>query len=289
MGQPKVTPLPDGINLTGKTAVITGASAGLGLETARQLLQLKCATMVLAVRNVSKGEACVEKLMQDPVIRKHNPIIKILKLDAERYDSIQAFTKELQQQLEVVDILILNAGIGRLQQERSPTGHEKTLQVNYLSNVLILAELLPFLQASATKTGSPARVTWVGSRMHETNEDFHSKGPFKYEESVFARFDDKQQYSTSSYGNSKLLCAMFIYTLAPRLDTQKIVLNMLCPGMVSTNMADFLPLPLRVFFKIVQYIRARPIEDGGNLFVNAAVVAGSESHGKYLHDKDIIE
>jgi short-subunit dehydrogenase len=52
--QPKVTLLPSDLDLHGKTAVVTGATAGIGLETARQLLKLKI-NLILAVRNVSKG------------------------------------------------------------------------------------------------------------------------------------------------------------------------------------------------------------------------------------------
>ena len=71
--QAKVTPLPTGIDLTGKTAIITGASSGLGLEAARQLLVLNISTVVLAVRNVSKGEKCKKELLADGTIRSTNP------------------------------------------------------------------------------------------------------------------------------------------------------------------------------------------------------------------------
>lgn len=54
--QAPVTPLPAGLDLKGKTAVITGVSSGMGLETARQLLSLNISSVVVAVRNVSKEE-----------------------------------------------------------------------------------------------------------------------------------------------------------------------------------------------------------------------------------------
>lgn len=56
LSQAKVTPLPTGIDLEGKTIIITGASAGMGLESARQLLALNASTVVLAVRNTSKAK-----------------------------------------------------------------------------------------------------------------------------------------------------------------------------------------------------------------------------------------
>ncbi|KAJ5579491.1 short-chain dehydrogenase/reductase family protein [Penicillium hispanicum] len=290
MGQPKVDPLPSGIDLNGKTAVVTGASAGLGLETARQLLRLGCSTMVLAVRNVAKGESCAQELQQDPAIKARKPTIKVLKFDADRYDSVQDFAKALQRDVPVVHILVLNAGIGCLKMERSSTGHEQALQINYLSNVLLLAELLPYLEASADKSGSPTRITWVGSRKHDGGISFESKAPLGAEESVLERMNSEEKYVPwCRYADSKLLCAMFMYSLAPRLDKEKIILNMVCPGMISTGISAFLPLHIRLLFNVLFFVRARSAEVGGWLIINAAVVAGPESHGRHLGDKQILD
>ncbi|KAJ5156121.1 Short-chain dehydrogenase/reductase SDR [Penicillium capsulatum] len=288
--QPKVSSLPPGIDLSGQTAVITGASAGLGLETARQLLQLHCSTVVLAVRNVAKGKACAEKLLKDPSIKVNKPTIKVLELDVDRNASIKAFTKTLQQETPLVHYLILNAGIARLKMERSPTGHEQSLQVNYLSNVLLLADLLPWLNASSKETGSPTRVTWVGSRTHISMQGFEKLPPLSRAKSVLEYMDSEALFNSfSRYGDSKLLCAMFFYSLAPRLDCKKIILNMVCPGQINTDMSDFLPWYLRVVVNLQKAMRARPVEVGGWCIVNAAVVAGAEAHGKFLGDKEILE
>lgn len=168
--QPRVTPLPTDIDLTGKTAVAMGPSSGLGLELARQLLQMRASTVILAVRNVAKGEACAKDLLQDHEVPKLNPkpSIKVMELHIDRYDSVQQFASQLRDEIPVVDLLILNAGISPVTLERSPNGHARAVQVNYLSNVLLIAELLPYLQAGAEKTGSPARISWVGSWMHES-------------------------------------------------------------------------------------------------------------------------
>ncbi|KAJ5998712.1 short-chain dehydrogenase/reductase family protein [Penicillium sp. IBT 35674x] len=286
-GQPKIAPLPSNIDLSGKTAVVTGASAGIGLETARQLLQAKCSVVILAVRNIIKGDACAKELLEDPVIKANNPTIKILQLDAERYDSIQAFTKTLKQEAPTLNILILNAGINRFNFERSPTGHEATVQVNYLSNVLLLVELLPYLESSAEKSGFPSRVTWVGSRMHDIGESFSKRPPTGL---VLEYMDSEAKFGKfTRYGDSKLLCAMFLYSLAPRLDGTKLILNMVCPGMIGTNLESALPQPLRLLVAIYKALRARDVQIGGWLILNAAVVAGAESHGKHLGDKDILE
>ncbi|MCJ1423700.1 hypothetical protein MMC29_001584 [Sticta canariensis] len=80
---------------------------------------------------------------------------------------------------------------------------------------------------------------------------------------------------------------MFMYSLAPRIQKDRVLINMLCPGMVATAMSNVLPLHLRLRFSLIKAIRARRVEEGGWLILNAAVVAGPESHGKFLQDKDI--
>lgn len=289
--QPKVDPLPTGIDLTGKTVVITGASSGMGLEVTRQLLRLRASTVILAVRNVSKGESCAATIRQDPRIKAHNPkaTIKVLELDMDRYDSVQKFSKKLQEEVPIVHIVILNAGIGLLKLERTPSGHDKTCQVNYHSNVLLIAELLPYLEAGAEKTGEPARISWVGSRAHEITS-LEKKSPLKSGEGVIEHMDNEEAFvAFQRYGDSKFLCALFMYSLAPRLDPKKVILNMMCPGMVNTNMSDVLPLHLRLIVNVVKSIRARPVEVGGWIILNSALVAGPESHGKFLMDKTVAE
>ena len=287
--QPKVYPLPTGVDLKGKTAIITGASAGMGLESARQLLTLNASTVILAVRNVKKGEICRKELLADRAVQSHNPgaTIKVMKVDMDDYDSIKSFAKAVKAEVPVLNLLILNAGIGLLKFERSPAGHERDMQVNYLSNVLLTFELLPLLEASAEQTGLPSRITWVGSRAHYQST-FAKKAPIKPEESVIGHMDDEKFFFPfQKYNDTKLLCAMFMYDLAPCLDKNKVLINMLCPGMVDTAMSDVLPIYLRIPVNIVKAIRARSVEQGGWLILNAAVVAGPESHGEFLLDKDI--
>lgn len=288
--QPRVTPLPTGINLDGKIFVITGASAGMGLETARQLLTLNASTLILAVRNTTKGENCKASLLAEPAVKKHNnkPTVKVMKVDMDDYSSILSFAKAIKTEVPVVDHLLLNAGIGILKLERSANGHERTMQVNYLSNVLLLLELLPHLEASAMKTGSPSRVTWVGSRTHLQSTLAEKSKAVKPEETVIGHMDDpKYFFPFQKYNDTKLLCVMFLYELAPRLNKSKVIFNMMCPGMVDTSMSDVLPIYLRVPVNIVKAIRARPVEQGAWLILNAMVVMGPDSHGEFILDKDI--
>ncbi|KAL4993817.1 hypothetical protein BDV10DRAFT_198042 [Aspergillus recurvatus] len=294
LSQPKITPLPHGINLTGKTAVITGATAGLGLETARQLLRLNISTLVLAVRNTNKAQSCVADLLRDPVIqaRPTRPDIQVLECDMERYDSVKSFSTMLRKGIPNVDVLILNAGINSFVHEKTTHGHEKALQVNYLSNVLLLAEILPYLESSSERTGSPVRITWLGSRTYYLSNSLEKSDILTYGGGILQYMDSQRAFASAginAYADRKLLCALFVYELASRLDRGKVILNLVCPGMVKTGLGSNGPLWIRALVGALMALRARPVEVGGWLVLNAAVVAGRESHGSLIGDKDVTE
>lgn len=77
-------------------------------------MQMHASTVILAVRNVAKGEACAETLRQECETQSQGPksTIKVMELDMDRYDSVQRFAKQLREENLVVDLLILNAGVG---------------------------------------------------------------------------------------------------------------------------------------------------------------------------------
>ena len=194
--QPEVTPLPTGIILNGKTIIITGASAGMGLETARQLLTINASTIILAVRNTTKAEKCKASLLVDPAVKEYNskPTVKVMELDMDNYSSVQSFAEAIRAEFQIVDHLLLNAGLGTLKFERSASGHERTSQVNYLSDVLLLLELLPHLEASAVKIGSPSRVTWVGSRTHMGSTLLEKRKAVKPKETIIGYMDNPKYF-----------------------------------------------------------------------------------------------
>ncbi|MCJ1334013.1 hypothetical protein MMC10_010720 [Thelotrema lepadinum] len=288
--QPRLEPTPASINLKGKTAIVTGASAGIGLETCRQLLQLNLTNLYMAVRNVPKGEDVKKMLLNDPAIQSHNsePNVKVVKLDMDDSASVQNFSRTVKAEIPVIDILILNAGTGNVKFEESASGHERVLQVNYLSNALLVLLLLPLLIRSAEKTGSPTRLTWVGSRMHRRSTFINR--PVAAETPIIEWMDDPQNFSTfNQYSDTKLLALFFMMDVAQRVSRDKVVFNMMCPGMVYTDMANHLPWLVRNLTHLVWSIRGRSPEQGAWTVVNAAVVAGEESHGRFLDDKTISE
>ncbi|KAK4038989.1 hypothetical protein C8A01DRAFT_16965 [Parachaetomium inaequale] len=288
---PPVPALPPGIDRSGKTAIVTGATQGIGLEISRQLLTCKVSNLVLAVRNLPKGEAVRQALLSEPAVKTANPnaTIQVLKLDAENYESVQHFVSVFKAEFHDLHLLFANAGIGTAAKELASSGHEKNIQVNYLSNVLLTLALLPTLETTATKTGEPTRVTWTGSRGHKQSS-LAGKPSSKKGEQVLKHLDTADALPMfTRYADSKLLCVLFQLELARHYGPDKVIVNSFCPGMVDTGMTDVLPIYLRVPVNAVKAIRARSPKKAAWIALNAAVVAGAETHGRLLGDMAVEE
>lgn len=302
--QPPITPLPDSINLVGQTAIVTGATSGIGLGLARQLLSLGASLVILAVRDVPKGEAVRQTLLSDPTVRslRDTPAVEVMKLDVEDYASVKAFTEAFKARHAHLHIAMLNAGVPGLKRRVAPTGHEATVQVNYLSNVLLTLELLPVLEATARETGRAGRIAWTGSRMVEKTS-LAGKATVREGGSVLGHLDDEANFNgMARYADSKLLGFLFLRELARHYDAgaatsteegkrqqQRVIVNGFCPGMVDTNMSNVLPQPFRLIADAVKAVRARRPEVAGWIGLHAVAVAGGETHGKTLGDKEIWE
>lgn len=289
--QPPVEPLPGGIDLTGQTAIVTGATSGVGLALCHELLALKVSTLILAVRNVSKGETVKSSLQADPHVVPANPHarIEVMKLDTEDYDSVKAFATAFVAKFSELHILMLNAGIGTFKKELAEkTGHEKNMQVNYLSNILLTLELLPVMETTAEKMRRPTRITWTGSRSYKDTSLVGD--PLLQGKSLLRHLTESEKVTVfSRYGNSKFLSVVFQRELAKHYTGDKVIMNAFCPGMTDTAMGDVLPCYLRVVQKAIFAVRARTPQQGAWIGLNAALVAGADSHGKLLVDKKLDE
>lgn len=90
-----------------QTVIITGANAGLGLEVCRSIVQLKANKVILAVRNLAKGEAARELIQKET---GRTGCMEVWHLDMANFDSVKSFAKRANQ-LERLDVLVANAGI----------------------------------------------------------------------------------------------------------------------------------------------------------------------------------
>ena len=290
MRQPPIAPTPAGLNLTGKTVIVTGGNTGLGLEAARQYITLNASSVILACRSISKGQEAAKYLSTHPTVQSTNPNIeiKVMALDLDDETSVINFVNKVKSELNALDILLLNGGVNIMDYQVSKSGHERVMQVNYHSNAILALELLPLLKSTVSQRGQPTRLTFVGSaghKMHSLN-----KSPVDQGKSVTQHWDDEEKYKPMlRYPDSKLMIAAFTQELSKKVDSSKVIINNVCPGMVSTGIDINLPLWLKPILWLMRLIRARTLEVGARTYVYATSVAGAESHGKWLQHNEVAE
>ena len=212
-------------NLTGRIAVVTGATSGLGFWCARGFAA-RGAEVILAVRNPEKAEQTVH------TIRAEFPAAKlgIMPLDLTSLASVRAFAARATEELPRIDLLLNNAGLG-LQPQRILTadGFEQQWGVNYLGHFALTARLIPAL----LRAPQP-RVVTVASMAHRRGKIL---------------WDDPNQASNyngrTAYNQSKLACLMFALELAARANEQGSRLASLAahPGLALTGFIGASNLP----------------------------------------------
>ena len=268
---------PSGIDLTGRVAIITGGSSGLGLGAARHLLALGLSHVILAVRSAERGKDAAAELQKSYPKAK----VDVWALEMESYESIQRFAEKCQSDLSRLDMAILNAGISEQDFKTiSSTGHEKTMQINYQSTMLLAILLLPVLK-SKSPPGTPGRLTVVNSA---TSSFF----PFKNrnERPLLASFDgaaNNTPYNGGErYGISKLLGQVFLDRLAEQVSPEHVTINMVEPGLTKgTSLFRNLHGIAKIAFGIFSTL-GRSVDQGALTYVDAAVVKGTDSHGCYI-------
>ena len=203
----------DNETMTGKTVVITGASGGIGLETARGIA-LRGARIVMVVRSRERGEAAIAD------IRRTVPdaAIELVLADLYSLDAVRAAGAELRAKLERVDVLVNNAGMIHEAFDLTPDGFERTFALNHLAPFLLTYELRELLAAAA-----PARVVTVSSMGHR-----------------FARFTWESMATEwkgeiAAYGTSKLCNIWFAKEAARRMAPDRVTSNALHPGTVASG------------------------------------------------------
>src|SRR5262245_65546170 len=108
-----------GLDLSGISAIVTGASGGLGAETARALAE-RGARVTLTARDVAKGEGAAEKIRKST----GNPKVDVIALELMSLDSVRVFAKEFAARHETLNVLINNAGVMACPLARTPAGWE---------------------------------------------------------------------------------------------------------------------------------------------------------------------
>jgi NAD(P)-dependent dehydrogenase (short-subunit alcohol dehydrogenase family) len=209
-----------GVGLGGKVAVVTGASGGLGLETARALAAAG-ATVVLAARDAAKTAAAIE------TIRTQVPGARVegRSLDLASLASVRAAARELIAAHPRIDVLINNAGVMATPLVRTADGFELQLGTNHLGHFLFTCTLVPSLLAAA-----PARIVNLSSGGHLISDVLWDDPSFR------RRPYDKWV----AYGQSKTANVLFTIELERRLGALGVHAFAVHPGMILTDLGRHL-------------------------------------------------
>ncbi|KAF5194244.1 Short-chain dehydrogenase tic 32 protein [Thalictrum thalictroides] len=214
-----------GINGTGLTAIVTGASTGIGAETAR-VLSLRGVHVVMGVRNMAAATHVKEAII------KENPTAKVdvMELDLSSMASVKKFASEFNSAGLPLNILINNAGVMATPFMLSQDKIEMQFATNHVGHFLLTNLLLETMKSTAKQSNIEGRIVNVSSEAHR----------FPYKEGIrFDKINDQPGYSTGyAYGQSKLANVLHANELARRLkeDGVQITANSLHPGSINTDL-----------------------------------------------------
>ena len=204
----------EGVDLTGKRAIVTGGASGIGVETVRALAKAG-AEVTVAVRRPDVGETVIKGIREST----GNPKIGIEQLDLSDLHSVQSFVKTWHGHL---DILVNNAGVMAIPTlERTSEGWEMQFATNFLGHFALTTGL------------HRAMVAAGGARIVSVSSSGNLFSPVLFDD---LHFDFMPYDPLVAYGQSKSACALLAVEATRRWSAQGIFANALNPGAITTNL-----------------------------------------------------
>lgn len=275
--------LPPG-SLSGRVVLITGASAGLGKETAAAVAAAGAVT-VLGCRNEAKGRLAEDYVRE----RAPDANVSTLLIDLSSRASIERAVDHFKRQHAALHVLVNNGGIpaGTGSPLRLVDGVEECFQVNHLAHFQLTLALLPLLESSARDCGEPSRVVHVSSSAHRYAPQ-HEKWL-----SVAWLNDGAAHSMVERYGMAKLAQLAFSTELDRRLRSSgsRVLSNAVHPGIVATelvtanataNFGSALGLLIRGVMTLRNQLMAYSVADGALTQLFAAASSRVTAGGGYF-------
>jgi NAD(P)-dependent dehydrogenase (short-subunit alcohol dehydrogenase family) len=266
----------EGVDLTGKTAVVTGANSGIGFETARALA-CAGAEVIVTARDAAKTADTVARL------REAAPGAKVdgVELELGSLASVRAAADRILARAPQLHLLINNAGVMNTPFGRTPDGFETQFGVDHLGHFVLTGRLAPSLLA-----GAPARVVCVSSAAHMMAgvqwDDIN------WERTPYDKF--------RAYAQAKTANILFALELDRRLAARGVRAYSLHPGGISTGLGRYMTPDDRAAMgeafrtnavgdPMVRTAQYKTVPQGAATSVWAAVSPDLEGQGGvYLHD-----
>jgi NAD(P)-dependent dehydrogenase (short-subunit alcohol dehydrogenase family) len=203
------------------TILVTGATDGIGLETARQLFEMGHKVFVHG-RNEAKAREAIGKIMASVSAEAHKGVSRLRTVHADLSDMKQvvALAEQMKSQTQALDVLVNNAGVYMNTKQLTGDHFEMTFAVNHLAVFLLTQHLVPLLQAAAQ-----GRVVTVSSVAH-------SRAPLDFDNlQAEKKFDAYDAYATSKLAN-----ILFTRAFAALHKDSKLTANCCHPGVISTKL-----------------------------------------------------
>ncbi|KAF3774454.1 Short-chain dehydrogenase [Nymphaea thermarum] len=242
----------EGIDAFNITAIVTGATSGIGMETAR-VLALRGATVIIPARSKESGEQAKEKIVEKVADAK----IEVMELDLSSLASVRSFAAAFLSSNKPLNLLINNAGIFGCPFQLSEDGIELQFATNHIGkhvnvgHFLLTNLLLDKMKATTRESGIEGRIVIVASQTHSRAYKFGVQFEDINNPSRYGRFE--------AYGQSKLANILHAKELARRLQASrlidegaKVTANSLHPGNIPTNIIRYYIKKLDQNFKCVK-------------------------------------
>ena len=263
-------------NLGGTVAVVTGATGGIGFETARALAS-RGAHVVIAGRDVRKRQEAMELLIE----RVPHASAEAVPLDLTDLDSVRAFASSVVDAHPAITLLVNNAGVMATPFRRTVDGFELQMATNYLGHFLLTGLLAPALRA-----GAPSRIVNVTSSgpalsaLDFEDPNFHNRDYDKF----------------TAYGQSKTANILHVIELDRRLRRFGQRAFAATPGVTSTALGRYMTRDdLKAFISRLprevkrQSLRQKDPKQGAATIVWAATSPElTEHNGSYIEDCAVI-
>ena len=266
----------DGIDLSGKRVLVTGVSAGLGVETARALVA-HGATVVGTARDLDKARTALAQAFPN---QANNLPVELVEADLASLKSVRRAADELLAQGKPFDVIIANAGVMACPQGKTADGFETQFGTNHLGHFVFVNKLIPLLKPGA-------RIVTLSSAGHQIS-DVNLEDP-NFERTEYAPF--------TAYGRSKTANILYALALDNRLKGRGIRATSLHPGGIQTelgrHMTPELIAQMQARFAATTQratFRFKTVPQGAATTVWAGFVASADAiGGRYCEDCHVCE
>ena len=269
--------LLEGRDLSGQRMLVTGGSAGLGLETARALAA-HGAHVIITARDAAKGQRALATVGETAA---KGASVEVRELDLESLASVRACADRLLAEGRPLDVVFGNAGVMACPEARTPDGFELQLGTNHLGHFVLANRLAPLVVQSS-------------GRIVITSSSAHRLADVDLDDPNFERttYDPWQ-----AYGRSKTANALHALELDRRLEASGVRACSLHPGAINTELARHLtPEAMKQMQAIIEAaggyeaVKFKSIPQGAATQVWAGVIADADTIGGcYCEDCGIAE